>query len=78
MDATAELDQKNRADKDEGRRRASGNFSGSVLCIRGLVSSIAAGPGRRRRSGFWQETTFWGRVSEMGGRGHSRVRHHFL
>lgn len=43
-------------------------FSGSVLCVEGgLVSSIAAGPGHHHRSGFWQETTFWGRVSEMGG-----------
>lgn len=36
-------------------------FSGSALCIWDSVSSIAAGPGRHHRSGFWQETTFWGR-----------------
>lgn len=46
--------------------------SGSVLCIWDLVSSIAAGPGHHHLSGFWQETTFWGRVSEMGGGGEGR------
>lgn len=37
---------------------------GECSLHRGLVSSVAAGPGLHRRSGFWQETTFWGRVSE--------------
>lgn len=48
-------------------------LSGSALCIWDSVSSIAAGPGRHHRSGFWQETTFWGR-----GAGRSRLRHHLL
>lgn len=53
---------------DEGNRgRGDGNnrYRG-VLTVRDFVSSIAAGPGHRRRSGFWQETTFWGRGSEVG------------
>lgn len=59
----------NSKEAERKRTRAGGwkPISGSVLC-----SSIAAGPGHHRRSGFWQETTFWGWFSEIRGGGAPR------